>query len=119
MAVERLVELRPLLKHPGRAEPTHPLRGAILTAHQSSLNRKFRLAISFLQERVRRMEIITHAPSTAHFKCVCGERLVFSVKPGAFRALANLKRDGNLTIGRCPLCSRMHSVLTVAYMHRL
>ena len=53
---------------------------------------------------------IPHNPGTAHFRCQCGEHLVFNSAPGPFTSLSNLRRDGSSKTGRSPKCDLVHSV---------
>lgn len=55
-------------------------------------------------------EPIRHAPGTAHFRCPCGTRLVFSDDQGRFLLLRNLKKTASEKTGQCPRCQLWHSV---------
>jgi hypothetical protein len=54
--------------------------------------------------------VIVHAPSTAHFKCACGERLRFGSDPGAFPLLIQQRREHGKKIGTCPTCGQAHEI---------
>jgi len=53
---------------------------------------------------------VTHPPGTGHFKCVCGERLMFGTEPGALTLLIAQRREHGSRIGTCPRCKRVHEV---------
>lgn len=53
---------------------------------------------------------IAHPVGTAHFKCTCGARLVFSEKSFQRTCVVDLKREGSLKTGRCPVCGITHTV---------
>ena len=53
---------------------------------------------------------VMHNRGTGHFRCECGERLVFSSGTGRFQALSDLRMLGELKTGRRPQCARIHGV---------
>ena len=57
---------------------------------------------------------VAHRVGTAHFKCTCGARLVFSAKSFQRTCVVDLKREGSLKTGRCPGCGVIHSVEVIA-----
>lgn len=52
--------------------------------------------------------IVRHAPFTGHFRCTCGERLVFSEESRALSVMPDFRREGGLKIGSCPKCGLIH-----------
>jgi len=60
---------------------------------------------------IQRVGGICHTRGTGNFRCVCGERLLFGVGPGAFTPLEGLKLVGRRKQGRCPKCGLLHFIL--------
>src|SRR4051812_20065442 len=50
-----------------------------------------------------------HKQGTAHFRCACGARLVFSGIAVNFTALAKFETSAQEKGGECPSCGRKHS----------
>jgi CheY-like chemotaxis protein len=59
---------------------------------------------------VERLRGVFHSPGTGHFRCRCGERLMFGSGPGMLTPLAETTRVGKLKRGRCPKCGTLHSI---------
>ena len=53
---------------------------------------------------------IVHALGTGHFKCACGERLMFGTEPGALTLLIEQRQEHGRRMGTCPRCGRVHEV---------
>ena len=70
---------------------------------------RWRLAYRTGAGVMERGEIVNHNPGTAHFRCTCGERLVFSEQSPSLRVLVGLRHGGGVKIGACPKCARIHS----------
>ena len=51
-----------------------------------------------------------HSPTTGHFKCRCGESLVFGTEPSAHTLLVNQRQDANRKTGECPRCGCLHEI---------
>ena len=54
-------------------------------------------------------QIVSHTPGTAHFRCACGERLVFSAESRALKVLVNFQQEGGVKLGSCPQCGSIHA----------
>ncbi|MBV9503822.1 MAG: response regulator [Acidobacteriia bacterium] len=58
---------------------------------------------------LNRVSGVSHKKGTGHFRCRCGERLVFG-RTGTFTPLARITRVGKLIRGQCPNCGLFHFV---------
>lgn len=62
------------------------------------------------REVQQRATLFQHAPSTGHFRCVCGKRLTFGTQSKVCEQLVDVGLDGSLKFGRCPGCGATHVV---------
>ena len=55
-------------------------------------------------------EGVQHADGTTHFRCACGQNLLFAESSAStwILSVTNYQREANLKKGECPKCGRAH-----------